>query len=249
MQWTTLPSTNALEFLKTSRIVELSLAKSSFYEHIIVERSKQDDSDSPFEIPSDDEPLMEVQAGEEKSCKELHTWNADRIFRHNSLRDGVFSAAQTATLAPRKEVPSLASSQAPRIALPMSSYIPCWKGGRPAALDITVISTMQQLTIRSAAEIQGHALLVAEERKFAAHGAECQAACISFIPLAIETLGGLSDTTADTISNIGRLIGQRFGISPRESSCQLFQRLAISLWRGNASAWIHRCLPRAPFLV
>ena len=46
----------------------ISLAKLSFYGHI-VECSKQDDSDSPFEIPSDDEPLMEVQAGEEKSCK------------------------------------------------------------------------------------------------------------------------------------------------------------------------------------
>ena len=171
--------------------------------------------------------------------------NADRIIRHNSLRDAVFSAAQTAALAPRKDVPSLIPGTQNR---PADVFLPCWKGGRPAALDITVISTMQQLTIRSAAEIQGHALLVEEERKFAAHGAECQAAGISFTPLAIETLGGLSDTTADTISNIGRLIGQRFGISPIESSRQLFQRLAISLWRGNASAWIHRCLPPAPFL-
>ena len=80
---------------------------------------------------------------------------------------------------------------------------------------------MQKATIQSAAENQGHALLVAEERKFAAHGATCQAAGISFLPLAIETLGGLSDTTVDTISSIGRLIGQRFGISPPESSRQL----------------------------
>ena len=159
--------------------------------------------------------------------------NADRIIRHNSLRDAVFSAAQTAALAPRKDVPSLIPGTQNR---PADVFLPCWKGGRPAALDITVISTMQQLTIRSAAEIQGHALL------------EGQAAGISFTPLAIETLGGLSDTTADTISNIGRLIGQRFGISPIESSRQLFQRLAISLWRGNATAWIHRCLPPVPFL-
>ena len=107
---------------------------------------------------------------------------------------------------------------------------------------------MQQSTIQSAAVNQGHALLVAEERKLAAHGAFCQAAGISFIPLAFETLGGMSDTTADTITSLGRLIGQRFGISPSESSRQLFQRLAISLWRGNATAWIHRCPPPAPNL-
>ena len=33
--------------------------------------------------------------------------NCDRILRHNSLRDAVFSAAQSAALAPRREVPSL----------------------------------------------------------------------------------------------------------------------------------------------
>ena len=164
--------------------------------------------------------------------------NADRI----SLRDAVFSAAQSAALAPRKEVPPLIPGTQNR---PADVYLPCWKRGRPAALYITVISTMQKSTIRSSAENQGHALLIAEERIFAAHGATCQAAGISFLPLAIETLGGLSDTTVDTISSIGRLIGQHFGIAPSESSRQLFQRLAVSLWRGN----VHRCPPPAPNLV
>ena len=104
--------------------------------------------------------------------------NADRIFWHNYLRDAIFSAAQNAALAPRKEVPSLIPGSQNR---PPDVFLPCWKGSRPATLDITVISTMQQLTIRSAAEIQGHALLVAEERKFAAHGAECQLGCWHFL--------------------------------------------------------------------
>ena len=171
--------------------------------------------------------------------------NCDRIFRHNSIRDAVFSAAQSAALAPRREVPSLIPGTQSR---PADIYLPCWKRGRPAALDITVISTLQQSTVRGAAENQGHALLVAEERKFASHGAACQAIGICFIPLAIESLGGMSDMTADTISSIGRLLGQRLGISPGESIRHLFQRLAISLWRGNASAWIHRSPQLAPSL-
>ena len=85
-------------------------------------------------------------------------------------------------------------------------------------MDITVISTLQQSTVRGAAENQGHALLVAEERKFASHGASCQAVGISFIPLAIDSLGGVSDMSADTISSLGRLLGQRLGISPVEST-------------------------------
>ena len=56
------------------------------------------------------------------------------------------------------------------------------------------------------------------------------------------------DMVADTISSLGRLLGQRLVISPVESTCHLYQRLAISLWRGNASAWIHRCPQLAPSL-
>ena len=56
--------------------------------------------------------------------------------------------------------------------------------------------------------------------------------------IAIETLGGLSDTTADTI---GR---QRFGIFPKSHPVSYSK----GLWRGKASAWIHRCLPPAPIL-
>ena len=39
---------------------------------------------------------------------------------------------------------------------------------------------------------------------------------------------------------IGRLPGQRLGFSPAESTQHLFQKIAISPWRGNATTWIHR---------
>ena len=52
-----------------------------------------------------------------------------------------------------------------------------------------MISTMQQLTIQGAVTVQGHALLVGEERKLAAQADACRAVGISFIPLAVETLG------------------------------------------------------------
>ena len=78
--------------------------------------------------------------------------NGDRIFRHNALRDAVFSAAQSAALAPRKEMPSLIPNSQCRSA---DVFLPSWKGGHPAALDMTVISTMQQATIQGAAFTQG----------------------------------------------------------------------------------------------
>ena len=47
--------------------------------------------------------------------------NGDQIHRHDSIRDAVFSAAQAAALAPRKEVPSLISGTLSR---PADIFLP-----------------------------------------------------------------------------------------------------------------------------
>ena len=72
--------------------------------------------------------------------------NGDHIFRHNALCDAVFSAAQSVALAPQKEMPSLIPNSQCR---PADVFLPSWKGGHPAALDMTVMSTMQQATIHA----------------------------------------------------------------------------------------------------
>ena len=124
--------------------------------------------------------------------------NGDRIHRHDAIRDVLFSAAQAAALAPRKEVPYIIPGSSSR---PADVYLPNWKTGQPAVIyiDVTVISTLQQQTQKGAAKIPGHALTVAEERKMAAHAEACHAVGILFIPLAAETLGALSREVIDTI--------------------------------------------------
>ena len=83
--------------------------------------------------------------------------NGDKIHRHDSVRDALFSAAQTAALAPRKEVSSLIPGTRSRQA---DIFLPIWQGGQPAALDVTVISTLQQSTVEGMAVTQGYALAV-----------------------------------------------------------------------------------------
>lgn len=163
--------------------------------------------------------------------------NGDRIYRHDAIRDTLFSAAQSAALAPRKEVPALIPDSRSR---PADVFLPNWSRGRPAALDVTVISSLQQLTLVGASTTPGHALRIGEDRKMAAHADSCHEVGVVFTPLVVEALGGWSEQACHTISAIGRLQGQRLGISPTESTQHLFQRLAISLWRGNACLWIHR---------
>ena len=168
--------------------------------------------------------------------------NSDRIYRHNAVRDVLFSAAQSAALSPRQEAPCLIPGSQSR---PADVFLPTWSRGRPAALDITVISPLQQATLQGAATTQGHALTTAEIRKFASHGPHCEAAGIDFIPVSFEALGGMSPLTITTVARIGRLLGQRHGLIPKDTTRHLFQQVSVSLWRGNASLWCHR-FPHLP---
>ena len=126
--------------------------------------------------------------------------NGDRIHRHDALRDALFSAAQSAALGPRKAVPALIAGSRSR---PANIFLPNWCGGQPAALDVTVISPLQSLTLAGAASVKGHALQVAENRKRAAHNANCAAAGVVFLPIAVEALGGWSEEAVFHISKIG----------------------------------------------
>ena len=123
---------------------------------------------------------------------------------------------------------------------PADVFLPCWKSGRSAALDVTVVSPVQQLTINNAAVTQGHALSVAEECKRRLHNNDCHQAGISFIPLVVESLGGWSKEAANLIRDLGKLQAHRCGLPPSHSISHLFQRLSITLWRGNACMWASR---------
>lgn len=130
--------------------------------------------------------------------------------------------AQSAALAPQREIPSLIPSSCNH---PTDLYLPVWKCRKPAAfditvlylpvwkcrklaaLDITVIFRLQQLTLANAAAIRGSALLVAEERKCAAYADSCAVVRISFSPLAVETTGGWIEEAAETIRCTGRFQG------------------------------------------
>ena len=113
---------------------------------------------------------------------------------------------------------------------PADIYLPNWSRGKPAALDVTVISTMQPLTLKGAASTSGYALEVAEERKMAAHAEDCRAAGVHFIPLVLESVGGWGWDLIKTVKSLGRLQAQRLGSEPAEAIRHLAQRVSISLF-------------------
>ena len=128
-------------------------------------------------------------------------------------------------------MPSLVPGSASR---PADVFLPTWERGQPAALDVTVASTLQNRMVAGAASVLGYAISVARERKMAAHSEACQSVGVSFVPMVVETLGSWDEEAVCTIIAIGRSQGRHLGIPPSDSTRHLFQRL----WRGNASMWI-----------
>ena len=164
--------------------------------------------------------------------------NGDRISRHNATRDVVFNAPQSAALAPSKEAPNLVPDFSVR---PADIVLPNWNRGRPAAVYVHFIFPLQQQTLAEAASTPGHALQVGVRRKLVSNLSACRSVGVEFVTFVIETLGGLSEDTISTFRTIGRAVGQRSGTSdPSRTSKQLFGRVAIAFWRGNASLWLHR---------
>ena len=161
--------------------------------------------------------------------------NNDRVTRHNAIRDVLFSAAQAAALSPRREVPSLIPES---ISRPADICLPSWTQGRPTALDVTVVSPLTNQHLPQAATVQGSALAVAEHRKRVVHFDNCRSVGVTFLPLALEFLGGWSNDAVITIKKIGYHLATRLGLSPAEVSSHLIQRLSVSLWRFNAQMWL-----------
>lgn len=111
----------------------------------------------------------------------------------------------------------------------------------PAALDVTVISSLQAATIKQAAQAQGHALKIANTRKLRAHQEDCERAGVNFFPLSVEALGGWDQEALSHICEIGEMIQQRSG--PGHQQCakrHLLQRLSVELQRGNANLLLRR---------
>ena len=84
-----------------------------------------------------------------------------------------------------------------------------WIHGRPVALDVHVISPLQQQTLAEAASTPSHGLRFGTRSKLTSHLSACRFVGVKFISLVIETLGGYTQDTIFTIRILGQTIGQR----------------------------------------
>ena len=171
--------------------------------------------------------------------------HGERIARHNMLRDAIYQAASQAALRPAREEQALLPGSESR---PADIFLPSFDKGRDCALDVTVVSPLQQALISKASEEPGAALTFAYDRKIRQSYDACHKEGISFLPLPIETLGGFHPTTTSTISKIARALATHSSKPASEVSSHLFQRLGILLTKGNSALVLSRA-PSIPASV
>ena len=121
--------------------------------------------------------------------------------------------------------------------------IPCWDGGRDAALDVTVVHPLQQALVTEAAQTPGHAVQEAHNRKWRASGADCQEQGISFLPMAVESSGGWHEGAVAQIKKLASAAARQTGQEEKEAAFHAFTRLSILLQRGNAAILANRLAP------
>ena len=161
----------------------------------------------------------------------------ERIARHDQLRDVLYEAASSAALAPIREAPHLLPGS---VARPGDLLIRRWVDGKDGAIDVTVTGPLAQSNVASASAAAGGALEKAFKRKVEGAAQACQEQGISFLPVAVETLGGFHKVAVEQTKRIGAALSRHQGIEENIAIKQLFQRMALTLMRGNAALIVSR---------
>ena len=156
----------------------------------------------------------------------------ERIARHNHVRDALFQTAVQAGLGPRKEPDGLLPGSDDR---PADVLIPFWTSGKDTALDITVVNPLQTALVTRASQDGNSAVEHAHMGKARKYEERCAREGITFIPLAVDTLGGWHSTALETITRLGRQLARNIGKEDEECVRHLRQRLAILLVRDNVA--------------
>ena len=163
--------------------------------------------------------------------------HGERIARHDQLRDVLFEAAASAALGPVREERHLLPGSAAR---PGDVLIRRWSDGKDAAIDVTVTGPLARTYVAAAAEEAGSALTRAFNRKVQGAAAACHQQGVVLLPIALETLGGFHKVAVEQVKRIGSAVARHQGSDERVATRQLFQRLSLTLMRGNAAMILSR---------
>ena len=98
-----------------------------------------------------------------------------------------------------------------------------------------MVNPLQAALVQRASQEGGSAVEHAHRSKCRKYEERCAAEGITFLPLAVDTLGGWHPAALDTINRLGRQVARNVGREDQEVVRHLRQRLAVLMVRDNAA--------------
>ena len=98
-----------------------------------------------------------------------------------------------------------------------------------------VTSPLASSNLAAATARQGGALDQAYDRKMRDTADACRQQGLVFLPIALETLGGMHHQAISQFKRLGAAMARHTGSDEREIVSQLVQRISLHLMRGNAA--------------
>ena len=164
----------------------------------------------------------------------------DVVYRHNRLRDIVAESCRRAHLSVHLEVghnltPDHSNTR------PADILIPHWCMGKPAALDLSVTSPLNPLTLLEAGVTAGAAPRRESLKPTRANvliwvGCAC-------VPVVAESYGAWGLTARDFFSKLGSRLATSLGKSKSVVTHELYGRMSMNLVSANATAILSRSVP------
>ena len=181
----------------------------------------------------------------------------DRTKRHNLLRNEVFHMCNSAGLNPELERSGLLQPRPLAGALqesgadrdpnthrrPADVYLPRWRRGTPAALDLAVTSGLKRDMVQKPIEDGSSAVRAYEvfKRSYMDTETKCQEEGINFIPIICEADGGGWGPAAHAVwSELAKHKSVLTGESNSITATHLLQSLGLILHKENARAILRR---------
>ena len=121
--------------------------------------------------------------------------------------------------------------------------MPHWCMGKPAALDLSVTSPLNPLTLLEAGVTAGAAAKATEERKLKANTGKCADLGWVCVPVVAESYGAWGLTARDLFSKLGSRLATSLGKSKSVVTHELYGRMSMNLVRVNATAILSRSVP------
>ena len=167
-----------------------------------------------------------------EDVRALRQSGAGMYGRHHAIRDIVYEAARSAALRPRREVAIDNSG-----CRPADVFLPSFSQGRPLCVDVTISHPSQTTTTTharggvSASEQAALDKFVEKDRRYRG---QCSRRGVDFLPVPVCEFGGLLESSTDFLGTLAERLAEHTGLHRSVACSQLWQRLSVRLWIGNA---------------